>query len=95
MRFADRSGFTLVEVVVALGLLAGVLLSGAGLCVMGTSASMTGGSASDPDSALYVLIGVGSLTSAISQWLAFFPPRSYRGWVQRRGEASSQVPSHG
>jgi hypothetical protein len=30
---------------------------------------------------------------AINQWLAFFPSRSYQGWIRRRAEARTPVPA--
>jgi hypothetical protein len=61
----------------------------AGVILMSTTILMTISGKVEPGGWPYVVIGVVSFVSPVAQWLAFFPPRAYCGWVQSRAAGAA------
>lgn len=61
----------------------------AGVGTMVTSTFMTATGTTDPNAGPYLVIAILATVSPAAQWLAFFPPRWYGAWIERRAAAAS------
>jgi len=62
---------------------------GAGVMATLVGAFMTLSGIVDPDAWPYLFLGIFAAISPAAQWLAFFPPRAYRGWIMGHAQEAN------
>jgi len=79
-----RLALGLADPVVTNRFLLWAIAMAAGVSVIGVSAYMSASGLVNPNAWPYLALAILTAISPVAQWLAFFPPRSYLGWITSR-----------